>query len=96
MPGGSPRNLGGPIVSLRKGVAWGIATRRAKAPGPRCSTERRRERIVRVRRVLVSEGNEVIREERSGVGTFHSTEEAGESFPKETLWRKGNVVRWNR
>ena len=40
--------------------------------------------------------NEANRNGRWGVGTFRSTEEAGESEPKETLWRKGNVVRWNR
>ena len=40
--------------------------------------------------------NEVRREERSGVGAFHSTVEAGEFFLKETLWRKGNAVGWNR
>jgi hypothetical protein len=56
-----------------------------KPPAHRCTTERRRDRNVRVRMVPTSEGNEARREERSGVGAFHSTVEAGEFVPKETL-----------
>jgi hypothetical protein len=39
-----------------------------------------------------NEGNEVRRDGRQGFGTFHITVEAGESRPRETLWRKGDVV----
>ena len=68
----------------------------AKAPGPSVlhgppTGAKRPWRVV-----PASEGNEARREGRSGVGAFHSTREAGESDPKETLWRKGNVVIWNR
>jgi len=43
-----------------------------------------------------NEGNEVRREGRQGLGASHSTREAGESRPWETLWREGDAGSSNR
>jgi len=43
-----------------------------------------------------SEGNEVRRDGRQGLGASRSTCEAGESPPWETLWRKGDAGSSNR
>lgn len=44
--------------------------------------------------VSLSEGNEVMREGRQGVGAPHSTREAGEPI-RRTLWREGGAGTWN-
>jgi len=89
--------VGGPIVSLRDEAAWGKAAREAKAPGPSA-------------RHLPSSGakRECVKgiEERRTTKRVETDDRASEHFVvpkkqgnpnlKETLRRKGNVVRWTR
>ncbi len=98
---GFPRNLGSPVVStFRAGKGQPAITEnprpiarvtRGVGSGYRPDTN---DSVADV--VSPSEGNEVRRDGRRGLGASHSTCEAGEFHPWETLWRKGDAGSTNR
>lgn len=72
----SPRNLRGPAVSTSTTVGWGLPNPKTPGPEPASGSWERRRQAHGV--VSPSEGNEVRREGRQGVGVLHSTVEPGE------------------
>ena len=86
-----PRNLGDPAVSTDiSGSGTGTPTPRAHGRASRPLGANQDARVV-----SPSEGNEVRRDGRQGVGAPHSTVEAGEPT-RGTPRREGGAGSWNR
>ena len=85
---GALGNLRGPSVSTdMSGSGTGIPTPRSPRPCVPAAGSKQGARVV-----SPSEGNEVRREGRMGVGAFHSSDEAGERALPDPVERRGRRV----
>jgi len=84
---GMPRNLGGPVTSIEQ-TGSGNRLTKTQAPAGRGPTAGERRGAATM--VTPSEGNEVRREGRQGVGVLNMTKDVGEPT-RGTRPRKGST-----
>ena len=90
---GMSRNLGGPVVSIEE-CRYGSRLTKTQALVGRGPTARERRGSTTM--VAPSEGNEVTREGRQGVGVLNSTDDVGELAPGDPAEERRAPGTWNR